>query len=639
MLAAFRRFAKSWVAAILMGILIVAFAVWGIRRDVFTGHVNDAVITAGSRTVTSAEFKLEFDRDLSQLGQQMNQQIPLKLAVDNGFDKQVLDDLANKLAIAELLRRIGVQPSDKLVVSQIEKIPAFFDPVSGRFDKQAYQQRLADNGYTVAGFEQTIKDEVAEQHLVVGIAGGLVAPRAYTAMAAIYGLEERDLALMILGPNAVPAPKPPTDAELTAFMKENASALMRPEFRAISLVRFSPQAMVDPKSPVDPAEVKKRFDFRKDTLSRPETRTIDQIPAKDQATAAKIAERLQKGEPAAAVAKAFSVDAITYQDKPQTAVTDHKVGQAAFQMKEGQTAPVQGDLGLAVVRVDKVTPGHEVTLDEVRPAIEAEVRKDAAESKIDKLTQLYDEAHSKGATLPEAAKKAGVPVISIPPVAKQGVDQQGKPVAGLDKKILDAAFSLPAGGESELIDAGDGEYFAVRVDKVIPPAMPPLAEIKPDLTRAWMARDISARLKAKADDLAAQAKKGATFESVAASAGLKVTPLTNLSRQSASQDQSIPQEVLAAAFSGKAGDIFTARAGQGYVVGRVQAVRLGDPAMLAQAAEQTRGRMSVAYVREMQQGAEAAARREVKVKIDPARARTALGLEPEDASGKPEPAQ
>ncbi|MDE2488871.1 MAG: SurA N-terminal domain-containing protein [Alphaproteobacteria bacterium] len=640
MLAAFRRFAKSWVAALLMGVLIMAFAVWGIRRDVFTGHFSDAVITAGSRTVNSADFKREFDRDLGQLSQQMGQEVPLKVAVDNGFDREVLDDLANKTALAELLRRIGLQPSDKLVAQQIQKIPAFFDPVSGRFDKQAYQQRLADNGFTPAAFEQTIKDELSEQQLVVGIAGGLVVPRAYTAMAAVYGLEDRDVSLMVLGPNAVPAPKPPTDAQLTSFMKENAQALMRPEFRALSLVTFSPDQVLPPNSPVDPKQVQKQFDFEKDSLSKPETRSIDEIPAKDQATATQIAAQLQKGESAAAVAKAFGVEPITYQDKPQSAVTDQKIGQAAFQMKEGQTAAVQGDLGLAVVRVDKVTPGHQVTLDEVRPKIEAEVRKRDAANKIDQLTEVYDDAHSKGATLAEAAKKAGVPVVSIPPVAKQGVDQQGKPVAGLDPKVLDAAFSLPAGGESELIDAGNGVYFAVRVDKIIPPAMPSLAEIKPELIRAWMARDVAGRLKAKADELSARVKKGEKLQTVAASAGAKVLTLTDLNRQTAGQNQQIPPEVLGQAFAAKAGDVFTAQAGQVYVVGQVTAVRVGDPAVLARAADETRGQMSMAYIREMQAGAEATARQEVKVKIDAARARAALGLEPDTGKpGQPGPAQ
>ena len=40
---------------------------------------------------------------------------------------------------------MGIRPSDKDVAAQIAKIPAFFNPVSGKFDKALYQQRLAQN--------------------------------------------------------------------------------------------------------------------------------------------------------------------------------------------------------------------------------------------------------------------------------------------------------------------------------------------------------------------------------------------------------------------------------------------------------------------------------------------------------------
>lgn len=627
MLAAIRVFAKSWVAAVLMGVLIVSFALWGIR-DVFRGRISDAVIVAGSRTISSADFKHEFDQQKARYEQQYGQPIPTDVAVKGGLDKQVLDGLAGREAFAELLRKIGLQPSDKLVVSEIEKIPAFFDPVSGRFDKKAYAQRLADNGLTVPVFERMIRDEVAQQHLLMGLASGLAVPRAYAAMAAVYGLESRDIALIQIQPSNVSQPPAPTDEQLTAFMKEHAADLMRPEFRALSLVRFSPEQVQT--GPVDQAEVLKRYNFRKDTLSKPETRTIVQIPAKDAATAAQIAARLQKGEAPAAVAKSLGVDAITYPQKPQSAIPDRKVAAAAFQMKPGEVQTVQGDLGQAVVRVEQVIPGHTVTLEEIRPALEAEVRKDAATAKIDALTQAYDDAHTKGATLAEAAQKAGVPVVTVPPVAKQGLGQDAKPIPGLTPKILDTAFSLPAGGESELVDAGNGEYFALRVDKVIPPALPALADIKPKLTQAWTMQELAKRMEAKAGELAARVKKGESLDAVAASAGLKVSHLTGLSRQSAAQTPTASQEVLVQTFSGKPGDVFTARDKTfGYVVGKLESVRAGDPATLAQAAEQARPQMTVAYLREMQDAAEAAARLKIKPRIDTDRARAALGLDPE----------
>jgi peptidyl-prolyl cis-trans isomerase D len=54
MLAVIRSFAKSWVAAVLIGLLIVSFAVFGIN-DIFKNNFRDAVVQAGSRTTSSAE--------------------------------------------------------------------------------------------------------------------------------------------------------------------------------------------------------------------------------------------------------------------------------------------------------------------------------------------------------------------------------------------------------------------------------------------------------------------------------------------------------------------------------------------------------------------------------------------------------
>jgi peptidyl-prolyl cis-trans isomerase D len=637
MLAAIRAFAKSWVAAILMGLLIVSFAVWGIR-DVFRGRISDSVIVAGSRVVSSAEYKKVFDQQKSRYEQQAGQPIPTEVAAANGLDRGVLEGLAGQYAYDELISKLGVRPSDKLVVSEIQKIPAFFDPVSGRFDKKSYQEMLGQNGLTVTAFEQQMRDQIAEQHFGTGLIGGLMTPRAYTAMAAVYGLETRDIAFIALTPGSVPAPPAPTDAQLTALMKELGPRLMKPEFRQISIVRFTPE--VATSGPVDEAEVMKRYNFRKDTLSKPETRTVVQIPAKDAATAAQIAARLGKGENPVAVAKSLGVAAITYPDKPASAIPDAKVAAAAFKMSQGQIQTVQGNLGLAVVRVDAITPGHQVTLQEIRPAIEAEVRKEAAVAKVDQLSQAYDDAHAKGATLPEAAKKAGVPVITVGPIAKQGVDVEGKPVAGVTPKILDTAFSLPPGGDSELVEAGNGEYFAVHVDKVIPPAMRTLEEIRPQLVKFWTQREVGNRLQAKADELLARVKKGESLEAVASSAGAKVTRLPGLTRQTAGQNQQLGQEVLAQTFIGKPGDAFTAHDNTGgVVVGKIEAIRTGDVTNMAHAVEANRPQMTEAYLREIVESARAAARTKIKVRTDLDRARAALGLEPasaaKPAAGKP----
>jgi peptidyl-prolyl cis-trans isomerase D len=641
MLSAIRAFAKSWVAAVLIGLLIVSFAVFGIN-DVFRGNMSDAVVQAGPRKVTSAAFKREFDSQKGRIEQQMGQPVPLETAVANGLDRRVLDYVATREAFAALLQKMGIRPSDKLLVSEINKIPAFFDQVSGRFDKTSYQARLAENGMTSEVFEQMMRDEIAEQHLGTAIVNGVRIPRAYSALAAIYALESRDIAYFTIDPANVPQPALPTDAQLTAFMKENAAQLTRPEFRVLTVVRFSP-ALLAGDLPIDEAELKKRYDFRKDTLSTPETRTLVQIPAKDAATAQQIVARLGRGENPITVAKAVGVDALTYENKPQSAIQDHKVAAAAFGMQAGQVAPVQGDLGVSVVKVVAVVPGRVVTMEEARPALEAELRKDAAAEKVYAQSQAYDDAHQAGSNLAEAAKKAGVASITIGPLSAQGRDPQGQPVPGLTQKLVETAFSLPAGGESEVTEAGQGEYFAVRVEKILPPAMPALAEVKPQLVRVWMLREIAKRMQARADELAARVRKGESLEAVAASVGSQVTHVTGIDRRSASQNREASQDLLAKVFTSKPGEVFTAENARfGFIVGKLESVNAGQGPTLARMTEEARPQMTVALFRELEETARTSARQEMKVKVSEARARAALGLEPLEpakAPGKAEKAK
>jgi len=639
MLTALRAFAKSKVAMVLFGLLIFAFAVFGIgNRDLLRPRVSNAVITAGARSIEPAEYKRAFDGFKTQVEQQVGQPITPEVAAANGLDRRVLEGLATREAFAAFEDKIGVRPADKLIAAEIQKIPAFFDQVSGRFDKTSYLRRLADNNLTAEAFEKSVRDQITDQHVTTGLIVGLRAPLAYAAMAAIYAQESRDAAYFPVEPSSVPAPPAPTDAQLTELMNENKAQLTRPEFRTLTVVRFSP-SMVTVNTPIDPAELKKRFDFRKDTLSTPETRTVIQIPAKDPAAAQAITQNLAKGTDPAAAAKAAGVEAITYSGKPQTAIPDKKVAAAAFATPAGQVATVRGDLGLAVIKVLSVTPGRAVTLEEVRPALEAEIRKDQASEKVYNLTQAYDDAHQGGATLSVAAAKAGVPTATLGPLTQNGRDMNGQPVPGLSQKLMQTAWSLPAGGESELEDAGGGEFYAVRVEKIIPPALPPFAELKPILVRGWTQRELVKAMQARADALAARVRKGESLEAVAASAGASVVRAPAIDRRSAQQNQTLSQDMLGKVFTARAGDVFTAQNSHfGFVVGKLEAIHSGDPATLARTAEQIRPQMTNAFYRELAESAHIAARQKVKITIDTNRAREAIGLEPIDPNAAAKPA-
>jgi len=636
MLAGFRTFAKSPLAVILFALLIVSFAVFGIS-DVFKGPRLSGVVQAGSRTLTPQAFKVRFDSYRKGTERQTGEAITPDQAVERGIDRQILDEIALQESIAEAISRAGINPSDKLIgdvvrqqMSALHPNQRPFDPITGKFDPKMYAALLAQNDLTPKTYEASLRDEIAQPQFFSGVANGLHAPRIYTALQAAYGLESRDLAAFAVNPASVTPPGNPTDAQLTAFMKQNAERLTRPETRVISIMRVSAQAL-EPTVSVDPAEVQKTFNFRKDTLSAPETRSLVQIVAPDAKAAATIAQRLGKGEQPAIVASAFGVKPVFLTDKPKTALPDRKVADAAFRLAADQvSAPVVGDLGVSVIKVTKITPGAAASLESVRPAIEAELRAQNAQTKAYDQTQAYQDAHDAGADLVAAASKAGAMVITTAPVTAQGADETGRPVAGLTPDVLKTAFELPAGGESELIEIGKGEYYAVRAERVIPSAMPPLAEIKPQLTQFWLQTQMSERMREKADALAAQVRKGASLESIAAANGSRVQRVPGLSRENAQRYQALGRDLLVGAFGAKPGEVFTSRAGQGaYVVAKLERVNPAKTADLARTVQMLRQQTDGSMMRDLGEAARVAARTKLKTGVNLTLARQAIGVDTE----------
>ena len=631
MLAFFRALAKNKILGILLGIplLIGVMSIGSVRQDVAGVFTRDAVIKSGSRVYTSADFKREFEAYRNQ-SQQQGQPITAELAVSQGLDQRMLQAMAERESASEALTRLNVAPSDKLVIDQIAKIQAFFDPISGKFDQKTYVARLQENGLVPKTFEKNLRDELAYNHFAAGLASGLRAPRIYGALTGLFAYEQHNLSLFAINPKLLGPEPNPTDAELTKLMKDNAAQLTDPEMRTLTVVKFSAQAIA-PSQTADPAEIKKRFDFRKDTLSAQESRTLVQISTKTPEQAADVSAKLGKGFDPAGVARSVGAEPLNYANAVKAAIADPRVADAAFALKEGEVSkPIQGQLGWAVVKVLKVTPGHTVTFEEVEPQIAQEVKTEAAANKATDLAQKYQDAHEKGSTLAEAAKKVGAEAVTLGPVSSQGMDADGMPLASVTPRMVKEAFALPQGGETDAVQDSKGEYFALRVDKIIPPALPTLEKLRPKLTQFFLQREMSRRMDAKLNELAARVRKGETPEAVAQSIGSAVTKLS-ITRTQAQQSKNLQPEQISKIFSAKSGEVITT----GAVVAKIDSITPPPAGVIAATMTGGQQQLSRSVFEELQQESRAWAKSQVKPKVNLALARQAIGVQPaDDKAGK-----
>ncbi len=635
MISMFRNFAKSKWAIGLLALVALSLLVTGAQMDVFSGLGPKHVISAGDRSIDQNQFRREFDRVRENASQEAGRAVTVEDLIKENIHVRYLEQQTQNMGFLAWAWDTGIRPGKELVFKQIREIPAFFNQVTGQFDEAQYGKMLAENNVTPAQLEQEFRDQYVTNHFGSAMVAGLRVPRVYGALLAGRALETRDGRWFAVNQAIAGETAAPSEAQLTAFMNENAAQLRLPEFRIASVVLFSgPEAAST--APIPEARIIERFNFRKDALSTPETRSFVTLTAPSKAAADRIAAALRAGQtPDQAGAAAGGIRPAEFSATPRSAVPDPAVGAAVFGLAANQVSdPVQGRVGFTVVRVASITPGQTATVDSVRDALVAELRAEDATGQVFSRVEAYEKARTDGKTLAQAAEQVGARIVQLPPFTQDGRLPDGQPM-NAPPQLLQTAWSLTKGGESEIVDAGQGQYFVLRLDDIRPAALPVLADIRAPLTQQWMMRENAKRLTAKAEELAARVRGGEDIAAVAASAGA-----TLISRSGVQQNPQIQAElgqgVLQGLFGQGKGQVFTGPQSQtAFVVGRVDAVRAPVAALAAPVAEQVRGRIGQDMGGALVQLAFQAAARAVKAKNDVTLALQALGVDPATATTSP----
>lgn len=637
MISMLREFTKSWIFTALMALLIASFAVFGLR-DIFN-PVNDSnVITAGKRTVTASDFKQRFDIIKQQQADQ-GQTITNEDFVKAGYHIQMLDDWAKQTALLAWLDKIGVKPSAKLVVDQIAKNPAFFDPVTGHFDRESYRKWLYQRQESEDSYENDARDQLAiSQFFGAGMAG-LKTPRIFSAAYASVVMQKRDTSLFVISPDSVDKPPVPTDAELQTYYNDNHAQWQLPEMRTALVVVFSPAAYVKSIT-IDEDALRKLYQTRLPSLVTPETRTFTEITAPNMNAAKAISDGLKAGKDAQTLAKANKGAVLPFIQKMQSDVPDTKIAAAAFAMKTGEISdPIQGSLGIAVVQMGDIKIGSTPSFESVRDQLKDDYVKDQAADKVNAVAQEFQKAHEAGDDFEATAKKLGLtvePLLPMRPDGKAGPQQDYSHYGNLVKDV----FDLQLNGTSDVEELGDGQFFALKLIKVDPAGAPPFEKVKDQLGQIWTMTKVTAAVQTASESAKARLTKGESIDAVAASYHAKVQKIDGLDRQMAQRGK-MPDGLTSSIFGGQQGDVFTTPVGQmgpagpvQIAVGHIDAVHQADPNAANVSTTVLGTQMSQAVENDIAELSQSSAKKVIKTATYPAAASRALGVTPPDPKAK-----
>src|SRR5258708_5907864 len=150
MLRGIRKASSNWlgktIMSVVMGVLILSFAVWGIA-DIFKGFGQSTLAKIGRTEISTEQFRQLYTEKLQQIGRQFGRPLTMDQARAFGLDRQVLRQTIAEAALDEEARRLGLGQSDAETMRIVFNDPNF-QGVGGAFDPARFQAMIRQFGFT-----------------------------------------------------------------------------------------------------------------------------------------------------------------------------------------------------------------------------------------------------------------------------------------------------------------------------------------------------------------------------------------------------------------------------------------------------------------------------------------------------------
>jgi peptidyl-prolyl cis-trans isomerase D len=552
MLRGIHKVSANWlgkvVLSVIMGLLVVSFAVWGIG-DIFRGFGLNSVAKVGHTEISNEQFRQFYNDRLQQLSRRVGRPITPDQARGLGLDRQLIGQLIAEIALDEKARswRLGLADAD--IARLIKSDPNFRGP-NGQFDPARFAMIIRQASFSEARYVDEQRRVLLRRQIAQTISGGLRVPSAMMSAINQYQNEKRSIDYVALGSAQAGDIPQPTPEALTKYFDERKVLFRAPEYRKLSLLSLAPADLAKWDA-ISDADAKAYYEQHNDSYGTPERRELHQMVFANADEAAAARERIAKGLSFPDLAKERGLkDSDT--DVGMVAksdIIDPAVAEAAFVLKPGEVSePVKGAFGAVLLLVGKIETGTQKSFDEVAPQTKREIAESRAKSQIGGLRDKIEDDRAAGSTLAETAKKFGLKAVSIDAVDRSGRGSDGTPIANLPKTpdVVAAAFASNVGVDNDALQMPGGGYLWFDVTGVTPSHERTLDEVKDQVAARWHDDEVAKRLQAKADDILGKLKAGSALAQLAGETGVKVETVTGLQRGKPTEQA--PAKLLQAVF-------------------------------------------------------------------------------------------
>lgn len=573
MLNAIRVAAANWlgraVLTVIMGVLILSFAIWGIG-DIFKGGVNRTVATVGSTKISAEEYRTAMNNELRRIQMQVRRAVTMEEARAFGLDRELLSRKIDDAALAQDATRLGLALDRPMVVASVMDAPEF--KTAGQFDRAKLAEALGQAGLNEQEFIRVQEQHLLRLQLYNGLVGGFAAPTTMLEAIHAYRSGTRDVEALLLDPAKLAAPPAPDAEAIKTYYEAHRGEFRTVETRKASILALGIKDFASALT-LSEDELKAYYaaGVAAGTIGSPERRTLQRILFDTEAEAKAAGEKLNAGGDFASLMserKLGEAD-VNYGARTKADLTEAAQRDAVFSASEGKVVgPFKDTFGFVIYRVGKIEAGNVPAFEAVKAQLEASARADklnrdpAIQRKLEAATKAIEEARTAGKSLAEAAKAAGVQAVQIAALDKDGGDGNGNRVTvpgGSD--VVAAIFASDIGLDNEPLTQKDGSHVWYEVNAVEPARERSIDDVKALVVQRIDAQTRDKALLEQANGLIKRIGAGEPLAKIAQELGLPVESFKGLKR--GQRDAKLGGSGVDRAFSGPVGQPVTALAANG----------------------------------------------------------------------------
>lgn len=533
MLTFLRSAAGTFIAKILLGLLILSFAIWGVTGASFNLSGN-TIASVGSSEIKVIDFQREFLGEINRMSEQFGQRITPQQALQFGIDRQVLSRMINQATLDDRARAYGMGVSHDKISAEILNDPTFTG-ADGKFDPSRYQWLLQNAGISEATFLKSQKNTYLRQQVIDTFIAGVPVPKAIESAIARHFNEERTVDYIEIDIRDIAPVTAPDDATLQSFFEKEKATYRAPEYRSLTLLPISAKDFGG-TGDVSDEEVRAIYEQNKARYIVPETRKIRRISFDTPQKARAASDKIKAGQTFDALVSEIGLasEDVDLGTLRRDQMIDRKLADAAFALPL-QTASdvIDGDFTRAIVYVDAINGGETRSLDVVADEIRQDI---AAEKNNQKLVERYDaieDARAAGNTFAEIAEKFSLKLMTIKDVSETGSLLAGGELdvstPGRDRLLQDA-FRTDVGVENDVIEVNRNGFVWFEVTEIKPSRERILEEVKATVTEDWIRLEIQKAVDARAEALLKELQSGKSLETMASELGRAVSQASGIKR-------------------------------------------------------------------------------------------------------------